>query len=193
MSVVVIEPPEGLVVSLVEAKKHLRVDDVDNDDYIEALIKVATANLDGPDGFLGRSLLTQTLELKLNQFRHCPTPLPFGPVQNIWGVYYDDSDGVERTLNPSAYRLIGDALNASIVLAYNQAWPATRRQDEAVRIQYVTGYGMAADVPAPIKQAILLMIGNLYENREEVVVGQTTVRLPMAVDHLLSPYRIPVV
>ena len=49
-------------------------------------------------------------------------------------------------------------------------------------------YGQCVNVPAPIKQAILLMCGNLYNNREPIVIGTTTNKLPLSYEYLLSPY-----
>lgn len=41
-----------------------------------------------------------------------------------------------------------------------------------------------------IEIAILLILGTLYEHREDVVVGTSIVRLPQAAEHRLQPYRI---
>ncbi len=41
-----------------------------------------------------------------------------------------------------------------------------------------------------IEVAILLILGTLYEHREDVVVGTSIVRLPQAAEHRLQPYRI---
>ena len=41
-----------------------------------------------------------------------------------------------------------------------------------------------------IEVAILLILGTLYEHREDVVVGTSIVKLPQAADHRLQPYRI---
>lgn len=43
-------------------------------------------------------------------------------------------------------------------------------------------------LPAPIKQAILLLIGNYYSNREPIVIGTITNKLPLSYEYLLSPY-----
>lgn len=62
MRVAVITPPEP-VVSWEEARAHLRLDDGDDQQgYVEGLVAVATAWLDGPDGWLGRALGEQVLE-----------------------------------------------------------------------------------------------------------------------------------
>ena len=59
-----------------------------------------------------------------------------------------------------------------------------------VEITFTAGYGgTAAAVPAAIRQAMLLLIGQWYDNREAVTVGAAGSPMPMAVDALLAPYR----
>lgn len=41
-----------------------------------------------------------------------------------------------------------------------------------------------------IRAACLLILGNLFENREDVIVGTITSVLPMGSRSLLTPYRI---
>jgi len=60
-----------------------------------------------------------------------------------------------------------------------------------VVVQAVVGYGASKNlIPAPIRSAILLLIGDLYENRENRVIGQgfTPVNTGAA-EALLWPYR----
>jgi len=33
------------------------------------------------------------------------------------------------------------------------------------------------------------MVGNLYENRQDVIVGRIASELPLTAKHLLNPYR----
>jgi uncharacterized phiE125 gp8 family phage protein len=54
----------------------------------------------------------------------------------------------------------------------------------------VAGYGGSHTVPEPIKQAILLLVGAWFENREAVLTGTIVATLPFAVDALLAPYRV---
>ena len=54
--------------------------------------------------------------------------------------------------------------------------------------------GVAGDRPmlsnAPFKSACLLMLGHLYANREDVVVGISATELPRGAQALLTPYRV---
>lgn len=59
----VITPPDP-VVSLDQAKRHLRIDHPDDDEYITGLLEVATGWIDGPSGWLGRALGEQVLEAR---------------------------------------------------------------------------------------------------------------------------------
>jgi uncharacterized phiE125 gp8 family phage protein len=200
MSVVVIDPPEYPVVSLEEAKVHLRVDHDDDNDYIESLVAVATATIDGPTGWLGRCLVEQTLEWRGSGFGPCDGRLPYPPVAEIESVKYDDGAGVEQTIPDTDYRLVGQPGQPRIVRAYGSSWPSARCDDESVRIRYTAGWPVETEGdgdgavtiwtgPAPIRHAILLMVSELYENREAASDRPRT-ELPFAVTALLSTFRV---
>ncbi len=200
MSVVVVDPPVDAVVSLDEAKAHMRVDHDDDDDYIESLVAVATATIDGPNGWLGRCLVEQTLEWRGQGFGPFDGRLPYPPVSEIESVKYDDGAGTEQTVPDTDYRLVGQPNQPRLVLAYGASWPSARCQDESVRIRYTAGWpveteGEGEDAvttwtgPAPIKHAILMMVSELYENRE-VATDAPRTELPFAVTALLSTFRV---
>jgi uncharacterized phiE125 gp8 family phage protein len=192
MSVVVITPPDEdqPVVSLAEAKVQLRVDHDDDDDYIESLIAVATATIDGPDGWLGLALMRQTLECSVADF--CEVRLLYPPVSSIVSVKYDDAAGVEQTVPDSDYRLVGasPSRRPRLVPAPGKAWPQPRCQAGSVRVRYVAGFGEeGCNVPAPIRHAILMMVAELYEVRE-AAGDAARFEYPFAVMSLLSTYRV---
>lgn len=98
-----------------------------------------------------------------------------------------------------------DAQDDSVRLEplYGQFWPVTQFRIKSVKISYWAGYtdgvppngidpqdgDPAGKVPPEIKHAILMVVSNLYENREPVVVGQTVAELPLGYEALLSRYR----
>jgi len=72
-------------------------------------------------------------------------------------------------------------------------WPASYLMYPYVQVRfrviYSAGYTAAGDVwPAPedIQQAVKLLVGAWYENRESVVVGTTAAEVPMSVQMLLA-------
>lgn len=204
MRVVVITPPDP-VVAIDDAKAHLRVDDDGDDTLITAMVAAATGYIDGPDGWLGRALGPQQLEARFDAFGYAdhrdrewyPLLLPCPPIVSIVSVEYVDQSGVAQTADPATYEMIG----AEVSPVYGAQWPQTRWQREAVRIRYQAGYvvdptadPLVAALPAPIRAAILLMVGDLYSNRETTLDGRATnvASVPMSttVENLLAPYRI---
>jgi uncharacterized phiE125 gp8 family phage protein len=184
---VLVAPPLGFVVSLDEAKAHLRVEGTDEDDAITALLGAAIGSLDGPDGTLGRALSPQTLELRLAGFGEGPVRLPLPPCLSVTSVKVTGSDGAEATVDPAVYRLVpgGSAFTACVELAYGRSWPAVRSGADAVRIRYQAGYG-AGELPPPIRTAILMRVAHLYENRG----GNNQGGEPPAIEALLGPFRV---
>ena len=76
-----------------------------------------------------------------------------------------------------------------MALAWNRFWPFTRYTINAVTIRFTAGYGSApGNVPQAIRHAILIETANLYENREDAVVGQAVNMLSVS-ERLLWPYR----
>lgn len=177
-----------------QVKDQLRVETGTDDVFIDGLIAAARQHLDGRDGGLNRALITQTWELRLDEFPiHDPLGairLPYPPLQSVTSVKYLDLAGVEQTVPAADYVVDTQSRVGRVVLAPDTSWPETRDTIHAVRIQYVAGYGDAGtDVPAPIRQAMLLLIGHWYEHREEVVPGAMT-RLPVAAEALLAPFVV---
>ncbi len=190
MNILVTAPPSEAVVSLEEAKVQLRVDHDDDNDYIKSLIDVATSKVDGPRGILGRCLVEQTLEMRLDRFPVGAVALRYPPIIGSVVVKYDDDAGVEQTLSPGLYRLVGNGDAPRLECVNGVSWPSTLSQPEAVRVEYVAGFGSSGDdVPSPIRHAVLLILSDLYENREATSDAPRT-ELPYSVLSLLAGYRL---
>ena len=176
--------PAEMPVSLAEAKAHLRVDHDDQDDLITAQIKAATAWLDGYSGILGRALVTQTWRQDFDRFAN-RLPLPVAPVSAVVSISYFDAGNVQQMLDPGVYELLADARGAYVTLQPGQAWPATFRHTDAVSVSFTAGYGAAADVPEPIRQAILLIVQRLFDGADTAI----DVAIDRTVQALIAPYR----
>lgn len=183
-----ITPPAIEPVTLAEAKAHLRVDHDDEDTLIEGIIAAASAHFDG-QGVLGRAMITQSWATWVRNSPGVVT-LPVGPFQTLTSVEYYDADNSLQTDAVGNYevRLSGDFVTVQPKAGF--AWPGAYSRPDAIKITYVAGFGDAGtDVPASIRQAMLLTIGHWYENREAVTDG-TPKELPMAVNALIGVERV---
>ena len=177
-------------VTTTEAKAHLAIDDSTFDTQIDSFISTARQVV---ENHTSRQINTATWELVTDAFPRIPTSklaLPKGELQTVDSVKYTDADGNEQTLASSEYQVSDSREPAVIQPAYTKSWPTTRVELDAVRIRFTCGYGDASDVPEPIKQAILLLVGHYFEHRESVLVNATPQVLPMAVDSLIAQYYL---
>jgi uncharacterized phiE125 gp8 family phage protein len=133
--------------------------------------------------------MSQTTELQVDGWgRDEVLPLRVAPVQSVDSVKYDDAGDTEQTLASSKYWVDTQSFPARLTI--KDQWPSLQAgKPAAVRIRMTTGYADAASVPGPIKQAIKLLIGHLFENRE--ATAPIEIRdVPFAVEALLEPYRL---
>lgn len=195
-----ITAPAVLPLTLAEVKEHLRVDHSDEDNLISLYIQAATSFVDGENGFLGRALVTQTWELVIDTFPTHEIKIPLPPLQEVESVKYDDSDGNEQTLATDGY-WVDDALEPGWIVPATAGWPSDVLDAvNAVRVRFIAGYpatedsppDLRANVPASIKHAMLLHIGSMYGQREDMVIGTIVNKLPFGAEQLLRPFRVTV-
>jgi uncharacterized phiE125 gp8 family phage protein len=155
--------PEEEPVTLEEAKAHLRVDTEDDDELIEALIKAARETC---ETFQNRVYITQVWELWLDAWpEQIWIKLPLPPLQEDVEVKYYDVNDLSETFDDFLIDMKSEP--GYIVLNTGASWPSTTlRPANGVCVTFAAGYGDAEDVPQKIKQAMLLIIGDWYENRE---------------------------
>lgn len=182
---VLITPPTDLPVSLDEVKRHLREDFADDDPVLELLLRAAVDRLDGWRG-LGIAIVTQTWRQDYPSFDRRCLRIPLGPVASITSITYVDGNKTTQTLAADQYRLLRDARGHFIVPADDVTWPATDCRPDAVAVTYVAGVE-AANVPASLKAAILMLVGHFSKNREAVLAGDLAA-VPLGVDWLTGPH-----
>jgi uncharacterized phiE125 gp8 family phage protein len=198
-------PPVSEPISRADAKTHLKVDITDDDLLIDDLI---TAARQYAESETRRSLITQSWRLVLDSWpgpatlgvpwgrtyslRSDAILLEMGTVQSVVSITYLALDGTTQTVAAADYIADLSCPLTRITPTFGKIWPANvMPQIGSVKVDYTAGYGGAGAVPSGIRRWMLLRIGALYENREEIVVGRgiTANQLSIA-DSLLDPFRI---
>jgi uncharacterized phiE125 gp8 family phage protein len=77
------------------------------------------------------------------------------------------------------------------VPVYGVSYPSTQAIPDAVQIAFQAGYGAThASVPGAIRAALLLLVAEMFERREDAVVGASIGEVPLAARRLLWPFRV---
>ncbi|KQQ81946.1 hypothetical protein [Aureimonas sp. Leaf324] len=121
---------------------------------IGVLIDAAVSHLDGWSGTLGRCLVEQTWKVTYGS-PACRLLIPFRDLIAVTSVKVAGQD------IPTASFTVRDCAEGHR-LSPIAAWPIGE-----VTIEFTAGYGGAEQVPAAIKQAITLMVTNLYAQASE--------------------------
>lgn len=174
------------VVTLDEAKTHLRITGTDEDTLLNSLIDAAT---EYAQEYQRRKYLTTSCVDYLDAWLRVIRPA-WSPLVAVTSITYVDANGTTQTLAADQYRVDTDTQPARITEAWSCTWPAIRNITNAIAVTYTAGYGTAAaDVPQRIRSAILLLVGHLYNNREDTT-ERTLARIPVGAKALLDMDRL---
>lgn len=161
-------------VTLEEAKDHIRVDFDDDDMYILSLIDVAeTAILNEIKGnFPGTGTVTTngTITLEGDDDTIFVDEIKVGDILRVAGE-------TDRTV-----ATITDEDTLTVTLAFTTS-------DSDLKFYVEPSPLVSSVLPKPLKQAILLMIGHLYNQREPINVGNLVTKIPYSLDFLVAPYK----
>lgn len=187
MGLKLLSGPAAEPVSIDEVKAHLRVDGNSEDALIASLLLTSRLHIEAA---LGLALMTQHWQLVMDVWPVATTvKIGIAPVQAINEIRVLDRDGASTVVPSSSYALEATGRPARIV-PKDQAWPMPGRKAGGIHIDFVAGFGSAADaVPSPIRQALLLLVTHWYEHRDPIEIGAPATAVPQAVSHLLHPYR----
>lgn len=183
MSLVLNTPPSVEPVTLDQAKAHLRIDSGDDDALITALISAARARA---EWHTGRAFVTQGWTLWLDDWP-CDgvAEIPLPPLQSVASVTLYGRDDAATVLDAAVYQVDAAAQPGRVALKPGAGVFTDLRCINAVAMAFTAGYGDASTVPAPIVQAILRILAQLYAHR-----GDDAPSLDDATLSLLAPYRI---
>lgn len=219
MSTLVVATQPGVEpVTLVEAKNFCRQEENDDDDLITGLIQAAReyAEIFTRRSFVQKSYIQyfdffpwyenyQHVSPGHNYTRFASSEWNYSQMIKLWRppcvavqkIMYTDPSSAVQTLhaydintNPTGFQVDVATEPARLFPSPGGYWPPALYIPNAVAVYFTAGYSVDASlVPMTVKVAIKQLVSHWYEHRESV----SEVRLdeaPMAVDMLLTSYRV---
>lgn len=179
--------PEGLVVTqtapatepctVAEVKNFMKIDYTTDDALIGELI---TAAREWVENYTGRAMVSRTITATWT--RHGKVMwLPFQPAISITSVKHVLSDNTKDTLTVDEDYFVKGSTTVQIHL------PAS---SNGLEIIYTAGY---TSVPKTLKIAVMRVVANYYEHREDTIVGTISSEIEAGTKKLVKQFIVPVI
>lgn len=187
MALVMTSGPIAEPLSLADAKAHLRIDHDAEDILISSLILTSRLHIEAA---LGIALVAQGWRLLLDRWpKGATVKVPLRPLIEVGGIRVRGADGMPVAVAPTDYTIDG-ASAAPRIVRTAAAWPSPGIPVHGIEIDLSVGFGAApTDVPAPIRQALSMLVAHWYEHREPIEIGSEATAIPGAISELLLPWR----
>lgn len=207
----IVTEPVAEPITIAEAATHCRIDFPTTEaEYLQSLILVARRYVENATN---RALIDRTIDWYFDWFPNKsyrwdypytqqPICVPYAPLVSVTSIKYTDTNSVQQTWDSSYYTVDTDSDEGRIYPVYGQYYPTDVQYiSNAIVIRYVAGYTITTDspqdspldyadnVPQELKQAMLLVVGHLYENRELSTMDSINT-LPFGVKELIGSYRV---
>jgi len=171
-------------------KAHLRLGTgfgTDNvqDEVLEGFLRAAMAAIEARTGkVLIERAYSWTVHAWLDR---AGAPFPTAPVQSITQVERVARDGTRETIAAGSYWLERDMAQPRL-RPVGSALPSIPT-DGSVVVTFLAGYGAAwTDLPADLRQAVLLLAAHYYEYRDETSLSDGC--MPFGVSSLIERYKV---
>ena len=179
------------IITLAEAKIHLRVGDSGDDAYITSLIFAAQNVI---ENYCNINLMQRSVIQTCDTWEDTKILLISPPANSgqviLTSVQYYNTANVIATDTLGNYILDNGSTPPRLELKQDKTYPKTYERNGAIRVTYLCGVSAANKIPVALKQAALIFVGQFYENRQIDIVGRTVGTIPTAAKFLMEPYRI---
>jgi len=192
----------SLPLSLAKAKTKLQIETEGLDeDAVEAIdVTVTDAILAAAELIEDQTkfgLRPTTWTLTLCEWPCFPFDLDRAPVRDVVAIRYLDEDKVSQTLSEADWDWFPSATGAMLWIDNDVSLPATAKRPDAVVIEFEAGFDIPGETggtialaqPERIKQALSLLTGHFYNNRDAVGEARSYA-LEMGATMLLDTVRL---
>lgn len=184
MSVMLIAPAVVLPVDLSLVKRHLRLEETDpsEDVLLTQLIRAAEGVC---EQYQGRVYSKKSFTA-FYEYAYESVKLPHPPLVGVSEVKLRLADGTEMVVPETEYFVDKYSFLGRVVLKVPSVYQGFELEPNGYQITFEAGY---EKIPDAYAQAILLLVGHFYENRESASPVALN-EIPFGVKALLSPDRV---
>lgn len=158
--------PASEPVTLAEAKDQVEVsaNDTYHDDKLRRYITSAREQVERDTG---TSLVSQTFTLTMSEWPPGDWVfMPMRPLASVSSITYYDTNDAQQTVATTVYGV--DTARQAVYLKKDKSWPSSNNQPNGIVITLVAGYGVAATVPAMMKQMVLCKVAEQFYDRGDM-------------------------
>jgi uncharacterized phiE125 gp8 family phage protein len=172
--------------SLVDAKRFLRVEHGDDDAIIASLVSAARNHV---EALTRNALIVQTWRLVLDRWPDGGRIVPrITPLRSLAAARVFSAANDARMIDPGIF-VIDPAAGA--IAAPGWSLPVPGRSIAGIELDIEVGFGAAAsDVPPTLLQAIRILVAHWYDNRGLIAIGQSVAMMPASVNAMISSHRV---
>lgn len=164
-SVIADGAPGDEPVTWTELADHLRIDSTGERELLEGYISRAR---ELAEVYTRRSIVRQSYRLLLDEFPAggAALEIPRAPLVDVSAVEYVDGDGNTTTWDSTNWQTDIYSEPGRVMPTAGRSWPTVATYTvNAARILFLAGW-TPEETPGRIKQAISMLAGHWYENRE---------------------------
>jgi len=161
----IVTPPTVEILTPEDLRAQCRIDIPDEDVLSQRYIASARMLLEARTR---RCFLATTLAASAKRFP-CgvgPIELPRSTATAVSSITYRDGLGTTQTLSAANYVVDLGGEPGLVIPAINLYWPTTDMRAGAVTVTFTAGETLAANVNPLARQAVALLAGHWYQNRE---------------------------
>lgn len=181
------------LVSLSNAKEHLRIGHTDDDAYITRLTKAAQLVC---EKLTGSVFTDASYTLQCDNWEQTKEIPEISSVHSITHIKYmdDQTPSAQQTWSNTNYYLVNYSQRSRIALVDGSDYPDLRdgigNIDVTFAAKPVWNLGTTTDLSEIATQAVLITLADMYENRQSVIVGRIASKIPQTAQYLLDTLKI---
>lgn len=170
------------IVDLTQLKKDLRVEHDADDVLIESIRASAVEWIEQQ---FGVAIMQSTWTVKLETFKTNETLyMALSDVQSITDVKYFDTEEAEQTMVSTKYSFAENA--QCFQFEFYDSFDLSETKKTPITITLTAG---PSTPHIPLKNAIRMLVGSMYENRQDEITGTIVSKFENASEKLIQPYR----